>query len=182
MKKFGLISCSPRENSLSSLGLYHAKRLIEEESNSQCSLFSWRELWGRTSIPDAQMVEAYSQELSLCHGYIWAVPTYCGSVSHHASVFLECFSKCLTSKIHGIILSAGSSYFYLAYKDFGFQLMVETNGIVLPRPCFICENEVIDQIIPLSSYHKIKEMVKTLERYSFISSEGSISAVLQNNL
>lgn len=164
MKKIGLISCSPNKNSLSAKGLHYAKTLIERRENLDCSLFLWRSLWAEGKVPSRQLLDQYSTELSLCHGYIWAVPVHCGSASYHAAQFLEQFSESLDSKIHGIILSAGSTYFYMGFRDISFQLMIETNGIVLPRPAFICANELINEKIPQSSSEKIHGIINGLEK------------------
>lgn len=169
MKKLGLISCSPKENSLSAQGLYYAKALIEEKRNLGCSLFFWKEIWSKESMFNQQVVAEYAHELSLCEGYIWAAPIHCGKISYHASQFLEQFSEPMMSKSHGIIIAAGSPYYYLGYRDFSFQLMVETNGIVLPRAAFICNNEFDDS--PIHKHEttslKIKEILDKLEHLVF---------------
>lgn len=164
MKKIGLISCSPNEHSLSAKGLIHAQALINNHDNISYSLFSWRKLWGNGEEINKELRQQYSHELALCNGYIWAFPIHCGSPSYHASQFLEQFSGNMLSKFHGLIISAGSPYFYLAHRDLAFQLMIETNGIVLPRPALICESDYIDNSLSLSTVNKIEDIITKLNQ------------------
>lgn len=164
--QIGLIKCSPRENGITSQVINLIADLIElnfANLGVTCKVFNFELLSEKNNNC------YYVDELTKCTLYIWGSPIYCASLSHHSRLILENYSKCMLNKMHLLVISGGSNNFFLAYKDFAFQLMIETNSIVFPKPIFILsDGGNISSILDEQFRHRILNAVNESIKIAFL--------------